>query len=214
MPTIVHCHVPAADFALAETFQTVPELSVVCDQRVASPNDDPFPLLWVTPPDRAAVETALANDPTVATYTHCGESGPAHRYRIEWTAQVRSVVELLTQADGRIRDAAGATEGWQVRLVYPDREALRTIHETCTVNNISLDIQTIRTVDDEPTPPPWARGHPNAVSHTKRPPTPAAISMPCISGSTGDRGLTAGIGRYLAHLPDGVRPSEAAAQST
>jgi predicted DNA binding protein len=147
MTTIVHCDVPAAEFALAETFQTVPEASIVCEQQVTCSTTDPLPLIWARVPDRSAFEAALTDDPTVATFTSLDETGPAQLYRMDWTDRVQLVVRMLTNANATILDAAGQAEGWQLRVLYPDRDALRATYEFCEDHNVNVDIRTVRTPD-------------------------------------------------------------------
>jgi predicted DNA binding protein len=149
MSTIAHYDVPAADFALAETFRTVPETTVVCEQIVACSNTGVVPLIWVQTPDHAAVEEAFAHDPTVATFTPLDETGTAQLYRMEWATRVKSVLKMLTHAGATICDAAGRAEGWQLRVLYPDRDALRATYEFCADHNVTLDMRTVRTPDSD-----------------------------------------------------------------
>jgi hypothetical protein len=51
MAPLIHCDIPAAEVALDETFQTVPETSIVCKQSVACSNMAPFPLIWARTTD-------------------------------------------------------------------------------------------------------------------------------------------------------------------
>jgi hypothetical protein len=63
MTAIAHYDVPAADFALAETFQTIPKITVVCEQIVACSTTGIVPLIWVQTPDQTAVEEASPTMP-------------------------------------------------------------------------------------------------------------------------------------------------------
>jgi hypothetical protein len=94
----------------------------------------------------------LADDPSVATYTHLVDTGTAQLYRMDWTNHVRLVVQMLTNANAIILDAAGTAAGWQLRVLYPDREDLRTAHDFCDDHNVPLDITTIRSPDVGPSP--------------------------------------------------------------
>jgi predicted DNA binding protein len=151
MSTIAHFGVPTANFALAETLRTVPEVSVVCEQIVACSNTGILPLIWARAPDPPTFEDALAHDPTVATYTQLADTEAAQLYRMEWTDHIRLVVQMLTNANAIILDAAGTAEGWQLRVLYPDRETLRTTYDFCDDHDLSVDITTIRTPDADPT---------------------------------------------------------------
>jgi predicted DNA binding protein len=149
MSAIAHYDVPAADFALAETFQTVPETTVVCEQIVACSNTGIVPLIWVQTPDQTAVEETFTHDPTVAGFTRLDATGPAQLYRMEWPGRVRSVLKMLTHAGATILDAAGRAEGWQLRVLYSDRDALGTTYEFCADHNVALDLRSVRTPNDD-----------------------------------------------------------------
>lgn len=149
MSAIAHYDVPAADFALAETFQTVPETTVVCEQIVACSSGGIVPLIWVDTTDHAAVEDAFSHDPTVASFSSLDNTETTQLYRMEWTARVQSVVKMLTNTDATILDAAGQAEGWQLRVLYPDRDALSTTYEFCKDHNVPLDIRSVRTPDND-----------------------------------------------------------------
>lgn len=149
MTALTHFTIPATDFALAETFQTVPEATVVCEQHIACSSSTPLPLIRVRAPEQAAFEAALTADPTVETVTLLDDTGPTWLYRIEWTQRVTLVIEMLTHPDAIICDAAGSADGWQFCIHYPDREALRATHEFCEAHNLSLDIRTIRSAEGD-----------------------------------------------------------------
>jgi predicted DNA binding protein len=149
MTVLSHFDIPVTDLALAETFQTVPEATVVCEQHVACSIRNPLPLIRVRAPDQSAFKAALTADPTVDSFTLLDDTGPAWLYRIEWAHRVHRMIEILTHADAIIRDAAGSADGWQLRVHYPDRETLRSTHEFCEAHNLSIDIRTIRSADGD-----------------------------------------------------------------
>lgn len=147
MSTIAHYDIPAEEFALAETFRSVPETSVIGEGTVACSDSSSLPLIWARTNDPQTFEDALAQDPTVVTATPIDDTGSPCLYRMEWSPHVPFVCKLLTHSNGTILDAAGSATGWQMRVLYPDHETLRTAHEACDDYNVSVDIPSIRPSD-------------------------------------------------------------------
>lgn len=144
---VVHIDVSAADFALAETLRTVPEVTVVSEQLVGGLTTAPVSLIWIRATEHPAVEDALIRDPTVATATLLADTETAWLYWIAWTQRVQVVVNMLTPATATTLDAAGSAAGWQLHVLHPDRTDIRQTHDTCAEHNVSVDIRAIRTAD-------------------------------------------------------------------
>lgn len=150
MSTLIHADIPAEEFALAETLQTLPEVSVECERIVAGPNETVMPLIWVRETTQSAFEDAIANDPTVTDdRLLAGEEG-TWLYEMRWTANVQLVLDILTNATALVLDAVGTVDGWHLRVLFPDRDALTSTNEFCDIHNLTFEITTVRTLDPEP----------------------------------------------------------------
>lgn len=149
MSTLIHVDIPAEEFALAETLQTLPEVSVECERIVAGPSDTVMPLLWVRGTPQSAFEDALADDPTVTDDRFLIGSEGAWLYEMRWAANVQLVLEILTNTAALVLDAVGSADGWNLRVLFPDRDALTSTNKFCEAHNLTFEITAVRTLDPE-----------------------------------------------------------------
>jgi hypothetical protein len=120
MVTIVGGRVPTDELALNATFERLPGLEVECE-RVVESGTSVMPLVWVRHGDRKAVETALADDPTVEAVTLLSEFDGESLYRMEWIGHVRLLLHMLANGSATVLDARGRNGDWHLRVLYPDR---------------------------------------------------------------------------------------------
>jgi predicted DNA binding protein len=149
MATIIEATIPTEEFALAETLQTCSDATVECEQIVESPDDTVMPLVWVrnTTPD--AFETALAQDPTVATATQLAGTDTEWLYEMDWRGNIQLVLQILTMEDAVILDTVGSAGGWNLRVLFPNRNDVRDTNDFCEKHNLTLTIHNIRHLDND-----------------------------------------------------------------
>jgi predicted DNA binding protein len=149
MATIIEATIPVEEFALAETLQTCGDATIECEQIVEHPDNTVMPLVWVrnTTPD--AFEAALSQDPTVATYTQLAGTETEWLYEMDWSGNIQLVLQLLTMEGAVILNTVGSSDGWHVRVLFPDRDDVRTTTDFCETHNLTISIQSIRHLDDE-----------------------------------------------------------------
>ena len=149
MATIIEASLPVEDFALVETLQDCPEATVECEQIVEHPDETVMPLVWVrhTAPD--AFETALEQDPTVATYTRLAATATEHLYEMDWTANVQFMLRILTIEGAVILDTVGTGDGWHLRVLFPDREDVRTTTDFCETHHLDFTIERIHHLEED-----------------------------------------------------------------
>lgn len=139
--------IPAADFALQETFEAVPDAAVECEESVQHGEAVVLPFLWVDAADVAAFEAALEDDPTVVDATRLATCDPEVLYLMEWASCVDLVVEMLVNADGTILDAHAGDGAWRFRILYPERERLAQTGEFCQAHGVAFDVEEIHELD-------------------------------------------------------------------
>jgi predicted DNA binding protein len=149
MATIIKAQIPSEEFALAETLQTCEEATVECEQIVEHADTTVMPLVWVRETTPDAFEAALAQDPTVETYTQLAETPTEWLYEMQWNANIQLVLQFFTMEGAVILDAEGSADGWHLRVLFPDRDDVRTTTDFCKTHNLTLTIHTIRQLDDE-----------------------------------------------------------------
>jgi predicted DNA binding protein len=108
-----------------------------------------MPFVWATAPDRDALEAAFGDDPSVATVERLSDLDDEWLYRMEWVSQVQFVVHAITEERATILNAQTKTGRWQLRVLFPDRDALSRAYEFCEDHDLDLDIETIYEMDNE-----------------------------------------------------------------
>jgi len=150
MATIVRGTVPASQFALNHTLETLPDVEVECERIVRSGDDAVMPLLWVRYADRDEVEAAFEADPSVGNVTCLSDLDEELLYRMDWIDHVDLLLQMLTNAEATVLDAYGRGSRWKLRVLYPERDEFSTTHEFCAEHGLSFDVASIREIDGEP----------------------------------------------------------------
>lgn len=151
MTTICDLSVPAEEFGLAETLQTVSDAQVTCEPVAASPTES-MPLIRAHAPARQELEAAFTSDASVATWTFVLDGGSEWLYRMEWATRVSLVHRLLAGERAMVLSTTGSGRGWTLRVLYPSREICSQIHSVCEEHNLGVTVDAIRDVDSEQSP--------------------------------------------------------------
>ncbi|UPM42740.1 helix-turn-helix domain-containing protein [Halocatena salina] len=146
--TLVCGRLPTEAFALHETFSTIPDLTVECAPLAAAGETANMSMLWANT-DEADLIDVLENDPTVFAAKELCRTEDRHLYRVEWTPDVHRCIEILLQSQGILLSNRGVRSGWSVEILYPTREDVRTAMECCERYELSVTIDSIRSLDSD-----------------------------------------------------------------
>ena len=126
MTTIAELSLSTDEFALAETFQRLPEMEVRVESVVAEGPVRTMPLVWFSNVDPDAIDDALADDPTVDDYQRLLENTDDDEwfYRLQYSEDVGSVCRAVYTNGGTLLDAQVTDGQWTLRLLFPEREEL------------------------------------------------------------------------------------------
>lgn len=150
MATIVRGAVPASEFALSRTLESVPGLEFEIERVVDSGDGTVMPLLWVRGADEPRVNEALGADPSVDAVELLAAFDGEWLYRMEWVDRVDLLVRMITNHDATVLDAYGRRDRWQLRVIYPDRDDASAMGEFCNSHGLSFDVESVREMDGEP----------------------------------------------------------------
>jgi hypothetical protein len=150
MVTIVRGTIPADEFAMYHSLGTVPDLEFEIERIVDTGAGTVMPLLWVRGADEERVTRALEEDPSVSEVELVAAFDDEWLYRMEWVDNVELVVRMLTNAEATILDAFGRGSRWKLRMLFPAREDLTRVHDFCNSHGLSLDVESVRELDSEP----------------------------------------------------------------
>ncbi|MDX1747381.1 MAG: helix-turn-helix domain-containing protein [Halobacteriales archaeon] len=150
MPTIVSGTVPADEFALSHTLESLPDLLFEVERVVTSGDDALMPLLWARGPSLEHVRETLEEDPTVDEVTVVGDFDDEWLFQMKWVDHVDLLVQMLTNSEATVLDAVGRGAQWKLRVLYPRRSLFSKTHEFCEDHGLGFDVDSIRDLDGEP----------------------------------------------------------------
>lgn len=149
MSTISELSIGASAFALGETLEAIPEATFDIERVVAHETERVMPFVWATAPDRDALEAAFTDDSSVANVERLSDLDDEWLYRMEWVSQVQFVVHAITEEGATILNAQSEAGRWQLRVLFPDRDALSRSYTFCKDHDLDIDIETIYEMDNE-----------------------------------------------------------------
>ena len=140
---------------LRETREAVPEMTITVESEQAPNGSASGPIhlqFWASGGDFDAFEEAVEADPTVTGLKRLASDSSGRRlYRVvytdegmAWTAHSEWV-----EADGTLLDAESESNGWHVRMRFPDREAVRQFQEWFQEHDLSFTLTGV--MSSEPT---------------------------------------------------------------
>lgn len=122
------------------TMQRVPTAETRWENAYTTPDDRMQMFVWITSGDFAAIDSALDEDPTIANPEVLTEMSDRRLYRLDYRNRGRetSLVPVLYEHGGLIREAIGTGEGWQYQIQFPDRRAFQQLYEFCCEHEIDF----------------------------------------------------------------------------
>ncbi|MDS0222380.1 helix-turn-helix domain-containing protein [Haloarcula sp. S1AR25-5A] len=133
-------HIEHERLALVPTLQSLEDVTIrVITQGNTDPGSTVFPFL-IEYHDREYLEEMLDTDPTVQSYELVDWTDQTGIYYIEHTPETKLISTIVTDVSGFLVHTETKGNGWLVRLLLPDRQALNTIWEYAHSNDISLEI--------------------------------------------------------------------------
>ncbi|WP_336364536.1 helix-turn-helix domain-containing protein [Halalkalicoccus salilacus] len=148
MATIAELRLPADEFVLSYTLDTLENVDFEIERLVAHDPEEVMPYVWAAGVDADELESVLAEDPTVDEIERIARPDEAVLYQMHWVESIETLVHILLEEEGTILVAEGDRGGWLLRVLFPDRDSLSRAYDFCKENDLSLDIQRIYNVDD------------------------------------------------------------------
>jgi predicted DNA binding protein len=150
MACTVRGTIPADEFALYEASSSLGDIRYEVEQVVASGDETVMPLVWIRGADDATITETFAADPSVQDLSLLAEFDSERLYWMEWTQDVRVVIQMLTNSEATIMSTHGEDGQWTFRVLYPTREAAAKTQQFCEKEGLTFDIEMIREVEGEP----------------------------------------------------------------
>lgn len=149
MSTIAEIRFPAEEFALAETLATVPDVEFETVRVVAHETDRVLPLVWAqTDETFESLEGALADDPSVENLSRLATLPEERLYRMDWVADIKTIIHILLERDGIVLSASGWSESWHLRILFPDRDSLSGARDFAADNGLTFDLRKVTDLNE------------------------------------------------------------------
>lgn len=148
MATIVEIQLPADEFALGYTLDTIEDVNFEVERIAAHDPETVMPYLWATNADPDELKQVLTEDGSVDAVEKIAHPADDEAlYRMEWIDSVETLIHILVEEEGTILTAEGRQDGWFMRILFPDREALSRSYEFYKENKLRFDLKRIYNVD-------------------------------------------------------------------
>ena len=144
MSTIADLRLPAAETALATTFEHAPEATFELESSVSKTR----PSLWVSGVDRETATAAFDADPSVETAELLVETGSRLLYDVtfaEGTGTNQLWDDLLANG-GSLLEARASDGWWQVTVRYRNRDTLCDAYDRLVDRGVNADLRRITDV--------------------------------------------------------------------
>jgi len=161
MSVIARFSVPADQFALGDVLEVREGIRVRLESMVPT-GTATVPYLWVPSGDADAVQAALRDSSVVEDVRLVDETGAETLIRVDWSAEVNGLVDVIDGSDAVILEAEGVGDSWSFRLRFPDHQQLSEFYQACIDAGVSLDL------DEVNNPLGSARGGDYGITETQR----------------------------------------------
>lgn len=142
MSLIAEFTIPPSEFALAETFESIPEAILKIERVAAHGAGRTFPLCWVVNEDYHRIESALHADSSTEAVTKLTESDEAWLYQIKWTHRVERFVDILINK-ATVIAATGAANGWDLRIFFENHSPLSELNTHLNEENVKFTLNRL-----------------------------------------------------------------------
>ena len=142
-------YVEHPDIGLTPTIKSLhdAEIGVVPDAATA-PNQNVY-CFWIQASDFEAVDAALAADHTVAEFTRVWGDSTQQTYRIEYSDESKLISSAIVERGGLMLESKSESNGWLVRLQFPDHTTLYDLYEYATDGGITFEVLEIHQRESE-----------------------------------------------------------------
>jgi len=129
MSVIAELKIPTSEFALGQTLQAVPDITVEFERVVTHSQEWIMPFLWVQSEDLDAVHREITTDPTVAKAIVADRFDDIVLYQISWSDDVRTLINGIFDQSGVLIEANANASCWDVTVQFDNQRSLSDIKD-------------------------------------------------------------------------------------
>lgn len=146
MGKVLDLSIPTEQFALGDTFASLPDATVETVPVAAHGPHEPMSFLSVSSSNTSRLDALLRSDETTKGVTRLSGNGGRLFYRIRWRMQVQIVIDMLLQTTGSLLSANGTSDEWKLCVMFPEQVSVSTIYENWREHGIDPTILRINGV--------------------------------------------------------------------
>lgn len=135
--------VPAGAFALEHALAAAPEMVVEADRVASHSTMGVLPFLWTTGGDDDAFRAALKADPTVDSFTVADELGREVLYRVQWSEDVRDLIDRMVDHHAAISHAKACEGVWTLRLRFADESMVSDFQAFFREHDLAFEVNSL-----------------------------------------------------------------------
>ena len=147
MSVIAEFSIPAEEFALYETLERRPDLTVHIDRVVAHNTTEVVPFVRVTQGEFEGLTEILEADSSVEEVELFGETDDECFYRLVWDDTAQVIGYMVNGHDATVQEATATDGEWHLRVLFPERSGLSATSEYAKESEFTLDVKRIYGVD-------------------------------------------------------------------
>ncbi len=145
--TIITVDIPADEFALQETLESVSDIEFEVERVAAHEGDSVTPYIWVTSDVLDQVDEAFENDPSIRHAELLETVDGSWLYRMDWIEKIELITYMLTEEEATVMDAYGREDRWTLRILFPKHDGLSRTNEFCENAELTFTVKTIHEME-------------------------------------------------------------------
>lgn len=148
--TVAELLIHPKNFALEETLSAVDQVNLRFERTVAHSTEGTTPFVWAWSSEPNRLYERLRDDPSLEDIHVLSKKDQWRLYRFTWAPSITSVIEVLTGGEGAVLDMEGTEEGWQLRVLFSERESLAALTKQYAERDIRVEILRIHQLTMNP----------------------------------------------------------------
>lgn len=142
MSIIITITLSASEFDIGRVIEAVDGVHIEFES-VVPLGDQAMPILEVHDCDHESFARRLGDHDAVASVIAIDQSEDIARYAVEWSADLGSFYQVLSDQHATILKAIKDGNQWEFNLRFPSQETLTAFHDQVHENEICLDIHRV-----------------------------------------------------------------------
>ncbi|ELZ03473.1 helix-turn-helix domain-containing protein [Natrialba asiatica] len=143
MSVIAEFTIPAGAFALGETFDRVPDVTIEVERLATHSREWVMPFLWLTNAELDPITAALEADQSVIDFEFLDSEDDIGYFNVHWDEAVQERVDEIIDQHGILQEATAADGRWFFKLKFVDKTALEGFQRYFQDKEYSFELQRI-----------------------------------------------------------------------